>query len=174
MPSTSIATELRFTPSPTGRGTRLSAELWLPRPRPEIFAFFADAYNLEALTPSTLNFHLLTPPPIQMHQDTLIDYRLKLRGLPIRWQSRIDVWQPPEMFVDFQTRGPYSLWRHEHRFEEHDGGTLCRDIVDYAVPGGWPIERLLVRPDLEKIFRFRRTKLLELFGTPRTPATAKP
>jgi ligand-binding SRPBCC domain-containing protein len=164
-PSSTIS-ELHFSPSPTGHGIRLTAELWLPRPRPEIFAFFSDAFNLEALTPSTLQFHLLTPSPIQLREGTLIDYRLKLRGIPMRWQSRIDVWKPPELFVDFQTRGPYRLWRHEHCFEEHNGGTLCRDIVDYAVPGGWPIERLLVRPDLQKIFRFRRAMLLERFDRP--------
>jgi ligand-binding SRPBCC domain-containing protein len=94
----------------------------------------------------------------------LIDYRLRLHGIPLRWQSRIEVWDPPHRFVDVQTRGPYRHWRHEHLFEAARGGTICRDIVDYEVPGGWLIERLFVRPDVARIFKFRQRRLEQLFA----------
>lgn len=143
---------------------RLSCAQWVPQPRETVFAFFADAFGLEALTPPWLNFHVLTPRPIEMAAGRLIDYRLKLHGVPLRWQSRIEVWEPPLRFVDAQVRGPYRRWHHEHRFEEVDGGTLCRDVVHYAVPGGWLIDALLVRPDLQRIFAYRQAKLRELLA----------
>ena len=127
------------------------AELWLPRPRPEVFAFFAEARNLEAITPPWLKFEVLTPAPIAMRAGTLIDYRLRLHGFPIRWRTEITLWEPPVRFADTQLRGPYRLWEHTHTFVEKDGGTLCRDEVRYAVPGGALIERLFVRRDVEKI-----------------------
>lgn len=141
-----------------------TSQLWLPRPREEVFAFFADARNLQVLTPAWLEFSILTPGPIAMHPGALINYRLKLHGLSIRWQTEITAWEPPHRFVDEQRRGPYKLWIHEHRFTAQDGGTLASDSVRYAVPGGWLIERLFVRRDVEKIFRYRRDKLQELFG----------
>ncbi|HWH70307.1 MAG TPA: SRPBCC family protein [Candidatus Sulfotelmatobacter sp.] len=141
-----------------------TSQLWLPRPREEVFAFFADARNLQVLTPAWLEFSILTPGPIAMHPGALINYRLKLHGLSIRWQTEITAWEPPHRFVDEQRRGPYKLWIHEHRFAVQDGGTLASDLVRYAVPGGWLIERLFVRRDVEKIFRYRRDKLQELFG----------
>lgn len=94
---------------------------------------------------------------------TLINYKLRVRGIPLSWQSRISVWEPPLRFVDEQVRGPYRLWHHEHVFEEVNGGTLCRDCVDYAVYGGRLINSLLVQPDLTTIFSFRQQKLRELF-----------
>jgi ligand-binding SRPBCC domain-containing protein len=94
---------------------------------------------------------------------TVIDYRLWVHGVPVRWQSRISQWDPPWRFVDEQTRGPYRRWHHEHVFEAADGGTLCRDLVDYEVYGGSLINFLLVRPDLFRIFAFRQRKLRELF-----------
>jgi ligand-binding SRPBCC domain-containing protein len=128
-----------------------------------VFDFFSDAFQLETITPPWLQFAVLTLAPIRIEAGTIIDYRLRLRGVPIRWQSRISVWEPPRHFVDEQTRGPYRRWRHQHIFEVVDGGTLCRDIVDYAVPGGWLIDALVVRHDVLKIFSFRQTKLRELF-----------
>jgi ligand-binding SRPBCC domain-containing protein len=146
--------------------TLLATELWLPQPRSRVFPFFADARNLETLTPPWLNFEVLSPGPLEMKVGLKIDYRLRIHGIPIRWQSEISAWEPPFRFVDEQRRGPYSLWHHEHRFEERDGGTLCIDLVQYRAPGG-PfrplIERFFVRPDVEKIFAYRTRKMLELF-----------
>jgi len=139
------------------------SELWLPQPLEGVFAFFADAKNLQTITPPWLDFVLVTPGPIQMRPGTLIDYRLRLHGFPIRWRSEITAWEPPHRLVDEQRRGPYRLWVHEHRFQAQDGGTHVTDSVQYAVPGGWLVDRLLVRPDVERIFQFRRQKLQELF-----------
>jgi ligand-binding SRPBCC domain-containing protein len=139
------------------------SELWLPRSRDEVFSFFSDAFNLQILTPDWLNFEILTPRPIAMFPGTLIDYKLRLRGIPVRWQTEITAWEPPVRFVDEQKRGPYQQWIHEHRFEEKDGGTLCHDHVRYAVLGGAIVNKFLVRRDVETIFEFRRKKLLELF-----------
>lgn len=150
------------------RSFELTSEVLLPRPRDEVFPFFADAGNLERLTPPWLRFEVLTPQPIAMRPAAVIEYRLRLRGLPVRWRSEITAWEPPFRFVDEQRRGPYRLWIHEHRFEEREGRTLVGDRVRYAVPGGPLLEglvnRLLVRPDLERIFAFRRAVLLRLFG----------
>jgi ligand-binding SRPBCC domain-containing protein len=159
------ATQICIAASPTGRGMRLETVQLVPSPRDRVFNFFADAFQLEVITPSWLHFSVVTEPPISMRADTRIDYRLRLRGLPIRWQSLISAWEPPYRFVDEQTRGPYRRWRHEHLFEEVDGGTRCRDVVDYEVPGGWPVDALLVRSELRRIFRFRRQKLAEIFGS---------
>jgi ligand-binding SRPBCC domain-containing protein len=145
---------------------RFETSVWLPRPRGAVFAFFADAANLEAITPPWLNFHILTPPPIALRTGALIDYRLRVHGVPLRWRTRIAAWEPPFRFVDEQLRGPYRRWVHEHTFEERDGGTLCRDGVEYDVLGGRLVERLFVRRDVEKIFAHRKERLVEMFGRP--------
>lgn len=161
---------LRFSRAADGLFT-LEAELWLPRPRDEVFRFFADALNLEALTPPWLKFEVLTPRPIEMRVGLRIDYRLRLRGLPLRWQSEITAWEPPVRFVDEQRRGPYRAWIHEHTFEERDGGTLARDMVQYDVIGGRLVNRLFVGRDVGKIFEFRAQALRERFiATPALPS----
>ncbi len=142
----------------------LACELWLPRPIEEVFPFFADAANLEILTPPWVHFQIVTARPIEMRAGARIDYRLRVHGLPLRWQSEITVWEPQSRFVDEQRRGPYRLWRHEHTFQSSDGGTLCRDHVRYAVAFDFPVHRLLVRPDVERIFAYRQQKLLEHFA----------
>jgi len=142
---------------------RLETEQFLPCSRERLFDFFADAFQLEALTPPWLQFAVLTPRPIVLQTGTLIDYRLRLHGVPIRWRTEIQSWAPPFGFVDTQLKGPYRLWHHRHRFEEVEGGTLCTDVVDYSVYGGRPIEKLFVRPDLYKIFSFRRRTLAAIF-----------
>jgi ligand-binding SRPBCC domain-containing protein len=141
----------------------LDFEIWLPKPLEEIFHFFGDAHNLEIITPPFLRFQVLTKDPIEMREGSLIDYRIRLRGIPLRWRTRIDVWEPPRRFVDDQIKGPYRRWRHEHSFEPRVNGTLCLDRVQYAVPGGPLVDRLFVRRDVKKIFEFRREKLLEFF-----------
>lgn len=133
----------------------------LDLPREQAFAFFADALNLEAITPPWLGFRVATRGPIEMRPGTLIDYRLRLHGIPIRWRTRIEVWEPPERFVDVQLSGPYSLWEHTHEFEPagRDAVTI-RDCVRYALPRGQLGElahRLFVRRDLERIFDHRRS-----------------
>ena len=148
---------------PSGHGFQLKASQFLPYPQNQVFEFFADAFKLQSLTPTWLHFSVVTPPPIRIAAGTLIDYRLKIHGVPLRWQSRISVWEPPWRFVDEQTRGPYRRWHHQHEFEPADGGTVCRDTVDYEVYGGSLINSLFVRPDLFKIFAFRQSRLRELF-----------
>jgi hypothetical protein len=98
-----------------------------------------------------------------MRIGALIDYRLRVRRFPMRWRSEITAWEPPRRFVDEQRRGPYRLWQHEHVFEPRDGGTLCRDIVRYAVPFDSILHRWFVRPDVEQIFQFRRIALSQIF-----------
>ncbi len=142
----------------------LKTETTLERPLAEVFSFFSDAYNLEALTPPFLRFEVLTPGPIEMKKGTLIDYRLKVHGVSIRWRSEISVWEPPHRFVDEQRRGPYRSWVHEHRFEEKDGATLVTDWVRYNHLGGRLVNRFFVAPDLARIFRFRQQKLKEIFS----------
>ena len=142
-------------------------ELWLPLPPEKLFPFFADAANLEMLTPPWLNFKIVTPTPIAMREGTLIDYRLRIRGLPVRWRTRIGEWSPPHRFVDEQLRGPYRQWIHEHTFEAQAGGTLARDRVSYAAPLDFLTHRWLVRPDIEKIFQFRAEVLRQRFGAGR-------
>lgn len=139
------------------------AELWLPRPRDEVFAFFADAANLDAITPPFLQFRTITPAPIEMRPGTLIDHRLRIRGVPVKWRSKITVWDPPSRFVDEQVRGPYRMWRHQHDFEESDGGTLVRDTVQYAVPFDVLVHELLVRREVERIFAYRTESLRKRF-----------
>jgi hypothetical protein len=134
----------------------LQAELWLPRRCEEVFPFFADAFNLEFITPPWLKFEVLTPRPIQMRAGLRIDYRLRLRGFPLRWQSEITAWEPPCRFVDEQRCGPYRAWVHEHTFEDRDSGTLTRDLVRYDVIGGRLINALFVRRDLERVFHFQK------------------
>lgn len=140
------------------------SELLVPRPVNEVFPFFADARNLESLTPDWLSFNVLTPEPIPMAVGTTIDYRLAWRGLPLRWRSEIAAWEPPHRFIDRQLRGPYRLWHHEHRFEEMDGGTNVIDEVTYAVWGGAIAVKLGVRRDINRIFAHRRARLTEIFG----------
>lgn len=142
---------------------RFSTELWLPRPRTEVFPFFGDARNLQAITPDWLDFEVVTPGTITMRPGAIIEYRLKVRGLRLRWQTEITVWEPPERFVDVQRRGPYRQWIHQHTFAEQNGGTLCGDQVDYAVPGGRLVNWLWVRHDVRRIFQFRQRKLQALF-----------
>jgi ligand-binding SRPBCC domain-containing protein len=138
---------------------------WLPLPVEDAFAFYAEARNLEAITPPWLAFRVLTPGAIALHEGALIDYRLRLHGLPLRWRTRIAVWDPPRRFVDVQVRGPYALWEHTHTFTAVEDGVEIRDRVSYALPLG-PAGRLahvlLVRRDLDRIFDFREQAVARL------------
>jgi ligand-binding SRPBCC domain-containing protein len=142
----------------------IQSEFWVPRSITTVFDFFADARNLEQITPPWLNFRILAPNTVQMRVGARIAYRLRIRGLPMTWESEISAWEPPNRFVDEQRRGPYRKWIHEHRFVSHNGGTTIVDNVHYSVPGGALVNRLLVAPDLRKIFEYRKRVLLERFG----------
>lgn len=135
----------------------------------EVFRFFADAYNLERITPPWLRFRVRSQP-LEMGAGAEIRYTLRLHGVPIRWVSRIDVWEPPYRFVDVQIHGPYRLWHHTHSLEPDGEGVLMRDAVRYALPFG-PlgelVHRAFVRRDLERIFDFRHDAIERRFGSPR-------
>ena len=141
------------------------AETYLARARSEVFPFFAEARNLQTLTPPWLKFEVLTPSPIILRPGALIDYRITVHGIPILWRTEITEWDPPHRFVDVQLSGPYTLWHHTHTFEERDGGTVCADRVRYRPRGGALIHWLFVRRDVQRIFQYRQQRLNELFGS---------
>ena len=157
-----MSEELRF--SREGGDFLLESRLLLERRRAEVFPFFADPSNLDALTPPWLHFRILTPPPIEMRVGSCIDYRLRVHGIPLGWRSEITAYDPPHRFVDEQRRGPYRSWRHEHLFGETGAGTVVEDRVRYRTWGGRLVDALFVRHDLESIFRFRLARLRERLG----------
>jgi hypothetical protein len=144
----------------------LEAEQWVPRPLEELFPFFAKAENLETLTPKFLGFRVLKMSTPAIEKGTLIDYRIKVHGVPMGWTTLIEEWTPGKSFVDTQLKGPYSFWHHTHSFESKDGGTMLRDRVRFRLPlgflgdffGGW-----LVRRDVTEIFAYRRATIERLF-----------
>lgn len=143
----------------------------LELPLERVFEFYAQARNLEALTPPWMGFTVLTPEPIRMRAGALIDYRLKLHGVPLRWRTRIEVWEPPERFVDIQLRGPYALWEHTHTFErDGEQAVVIKDHVRYALPLG-PLGEIahaaFVGRDLRRVFDYRERAVAErLAGGP--------
>ena len=147
------------------RGThRLVDRLELPLPIDRVFAFFSEAANLERITPPELGFRIVTPPPIEIRLGTLIDYQLKLFGIPFGWQSEITAWDPPHAFADEARSGPYHTWIHRHRFEPTAAGTAIADEVTYRLPL-WPAGDLalpLVRLQLGRIFRYRQAAVRRL------------
>lgn len=142
------------------RTFHLHREQVVARPLERVFPFFERPENLALITPPSLGFRVLTPSPVPMAEGTVIDYRIRLGGLPVRWRSLISAYRPPHFFVDEQVRGPYRQWRHEHRFEPVEGGTRCVDDVYYRLPAlppgaGALVRTLLVGPYLERIFDYR-------------------
>ena len=137
----------------------LHAEQLVPRDLETTFAFFADAGNLQRITPPWLDFTVTSELPIIMRPGAIIEYKLKVHGIPIRWRSVVSHWDPPREFVDEQVHGPYTMWHHRHRFTETPEGTLVEDEVRYRVPGG-ALANLFVQRDLSRIFSFRQQALL--------------
>jgi hypothetical protein len=143
------------------------SEQWISRPVDEVYSFFADANNLEAITPRQLNLHILTPGPIRLAAGARIDYQLKLYGIPLKWATLIESWAPPHEFVDVQLRGPYCVWRHTHRFVSEGAGTRIVDDVDYELPFG-PLGRLVdalwTRREVAGIFAYRSEVIARRFA----------
>lgn len=144
-----------------GRSFRLSVERVVEADQEHVFAFFAEPRNLERITPPWLGFRIVGEPPI-MRRGALIDYRLRLHGIPLRWRTEITDWSPPHRFVDVQRRGPFALWEHRHDFEATTGGTLMRDTVDYSMALPHVSNRLVVARDLRAIFEYRHAVIPEL------------
>ena len=135
--------------------------------RSEIFAFFCDAKNLQRITPASLQFQIVQPKGVAVHEGMLIDYKLRLFGVPFHWQSRIESFEPGERFVDVQLHGPYRVWRHLHEFRDVPGGTEMLDRVDYSLPlgplgsfGHWAF----VQRILGHIFDYRREAIESIFN----------
>ena len=142
----------------------LNTSMFVPVSRQRVFGFFADAVNLQRITPPDLHFRIVTTQPFTIGEGTVIDYQLKLLGIPFRWQSLISEWKPPHEFVDEQVSGPYKYWHHRHRFVDEAGGTRIDDQVHYELPLtplgdiAWPFVRL----QLNRIFRYRQRIIREL------------
>jgi ligand-binding SRPBCC domain-containing protein len=146
---------------------RLTAKAHVRSSLDETFAFFADAGNLARITPPELGFSIATPLPIAMRAGANIDYTIRLWGFPMRWRTRIAVWEPGVRFVDEQLSGPYKKWVHTHRFAASpDGGTDIDDEVVYALPFGAAgrLAAPVVRLQLRRIFRFREREVARLLG----------
>ncbi|WP_413587410.1 TIGR01777 family oxidoreductase [Bdellovibrio sp. HCB274] len=147
------------------------SEQFIQKPPEEIFPFFRDPHNLESITPPSLNFNIQSTSTPEIEQGTLINYKLKIRGIPATWLTEIDEWKPPFRFVDNQKKGPYQLWHHTHEFKPFLGGTLMIDRVRYRLPLGylgWLTASKFVRKDVEEIFKFRRSYIARM-DTPRKP-----
>ncbi|HEX4147547.1 MAG TPA: SRPBCC family protein [Pirellulales bacterium] len=145
----------------------LEREQFIPRRLEEVFAFFGDGRNLQAITPDFVDFRIITAGPLEIRTGAIIDYRLRLFGIPLAWRSRIEDFEPLVGFTDVQLSGPYRRWHHRHEFQAVDGGTRMTDRVDYAIgygPLGRLAHALFVRPTLAKIFAYRRQRIAELLG----------
>ncbi len=145
----------------------LTAEQFVPRPLPEVFAFFERPENLAKITPPSLGFVIVTPTPIAMKAGALIDYTIKVMGMRLRWRTLISQYDPPHMFVDEQLQGPYRQWHHTHTFREVEGGTVISDEVKYSLPLGILgriAHVLFVRRQLQGIFAYRAEVIGEKFN----------
>ncbi|MEO8575155.1 MAG: SRPBCC family protein [Gemmatimonadales bacterium] len=144
----------------------IEQRVWVPHPVTTIFPFFAAAENLERMTPPELGFQIRSDLPISMRPGALIDYTIRLYGIPMKWRTEITRWDPPASFEDVQLRGPYAKWVHTHTFVEEGGGTTIEDRVVYALPFGplGAIAHPFVRRQLKRIFEYRESVLLREFS----------
>jgi len=145
----------------------LERKQFFAEPVEKVFEPFADAANLEAITPPWLHFRIISELPIEMREGAIIEYRLRLHAMPVRWRTVIESWEPPHRFTDVQERGPFALWHHTHTFEAVEGGTLARDRVRYRVgfgPFGEIAHTLFIRSDLERIFDHRQQAVSDLIS----------
>lgn len=144
----------------------LSTSIVLAHPIEEIFQFFSEAENLELLTPKFLNFKICSQLPIQMMQGSLIDYQIRLYGIPTRWKTLIQEWHPPNQFIDKQLTGPFLTWEHTHEFRTlENNSTQMNDIVEYKVPGGSFVNAIFVKKRLLSIFEYRSSVMQDIFRT---------
>lgn len=145
----------------------LKRSQFIPAPLEEVFAFFSEARNLEAITPSWVGFRFVTPGRIEMREGAVIEYRIRLHGIPVRWRTLITEWDPPHGFKDIQLEGPYKMWEHEHRFEAEDYGTRMRDTVHYELPFGFlgrVADKFRVRSEVRRIFDYRAARIARMWG----------
>ena len=149
---------------PTSGLSSIYREMTLPWSLEETFAFFSDARSLDLLTPSWVGFKILTPTPIEMRAGTLIEYQIRIHGIPVRWRTEITEWDELHRFVDLQLKGPYQWWHHEHRFESCKDGTRMIDKVEYRAPLHWISHPLMVARDVRRIFDYRAQTLERLFS----------
>ena len=155
---------------------QLKRSQFIPRSRDEVFAFFSDASNLQRITPPFVGFEILTPGPLAIGAGARIDYRLKLYGIAVRWETRIETFVPGEAFTDVQLSGPYRRWHHRHAFVDVPGGTRMDDTVDYELPFG-PLgeiaHSIFVARSLEKIFDYRTEQIGRMFGSAQASASER-
>jgi len=163
-----VTTDARITHDRDGDDWLLRATLALPLPVSDVFPFFAAAENLARITPPELGFRIRTPLPVAMRRGAIIDYTIRLWGLPLGWRTEITAWDPPHMFEDTQRRGPYARWVHRHRFraDAASGATVIEDEVRYRLPFG-ALGRLalpVVRWQIGRIFTYRQQAVARLLG----------
>ena len=150
----------------------LESRVWIGRPRPEVFAFFADPANLALVTPASFRVTVRRGPPV-LSAGAVVDYDVRWLGMPVRWRAFVREFDAPYRFLDVQVRGPYARWEHRHRFVEDDGGTIVDDRIVYRLPlgaAGTLLHAVLVGRQLTAAWRHRTRRLAEVLGPVRPAA----
>jgi len=140
----------------------------LPISLEQAWEFIANPKNLAVITPSEMGFETLSGVEREMFAGQLIHYIVKpIFGIKMQWLTEITHFEHKKFFVDEQRFGPYSFWHHKHFLKEIDGGVEMEDVIHYKLPMGilgQIVHPFVVKPNLEKIFEFRRKKFIEIFG----------
>ena len=139
---------------------------FIEKPIEKVFDFFSKPENLEKITPKYLAFNIISSLPIKMKKGKIIDYTIRLLKFRVHWRTLITSYEPPYLFIDEQIKGPYKFWHHTHTFESKNGGVEITDKVRYAIPFGWLgwiLNFFWIRPDLEKIFNYRKDIIQKYF-----------